>query len=212
MRHRVPSRCCVDWFDAMGRKRCVRPFPGPAPSFVNGRPIPSGARTRAPAAAWSDAVIAKTKLGRTALVAALCLGMSSDAAAAAWRCSARPVEPCAKQHGRLSSQNGRALLIWLIGTTRVVGLTNGVEELPSPVRRYLDMTSPDYSYIYGDFDICPSEPDRPGHMRTVCVAGAEKLVVQTLRRPRPPFRLLSTWPANDAAPSTNGASAPTGGF
>lgn len=56
------------------------------------------------------------------------------------------------------------------------------------------MTSPDHSYIYGDFDICPLEADRPGHMRRVCVVGAEKLVVKNLRNDRPAFRLLSTWP------------------
>ena len=61
------------------------------------------------------------------------------------------------------------------------------------------MTSSDHSYIYGDFDICPMEPDKPGHLRRVCVAGMEKLVVQNLRGSRPPFRLLSTWPAEDRA-------------
>ena len=108
-----------------------------------------------------------------------------------WRCSAPPIEPCAKQHGRLSGQNGIARKIWLIGTTRVVGLSD--TEMPALVERYIDMTSPDYSYIYGDFTICPLEPDRPGHLRFVCVTDAEKLVVQNLRRARPPFRLLATW-------------------
>jgi hypothetical protein len=95
----------------------------------------------------------------------------------------------------LSSQNGIALTIWLIGTTRVVGLDNEIDELPAQGRKYLDMTSPDHSYIYGDFDVCPVEPDKPGHMRRVCVAGAEKLVIQNLQGSRPAFRLLSTWPA-----------------
>ena len=110
--------------------------------------------------------------------------------------------PCASgrtvfsHHGRLSSQNGIGLKIWLIGTTRVVGLENPVDELPPLVRKYLDMASSDHSYIYGDFDICPMEPDKPGHLRRVCVAGMEKLVVKSLRSSRPPFRLLSTWPAD----------------
>jgi len=55
------------------------------------------------------------------------------------------------------------------------------------------------SYIYGDFEICPLEPVRAGYMRAVCVLSAEKLVVQNLRRSRPAFRLLSTWPSVDAA-------------
>jgi len=72
----------------------------------------------------------------------------------------------------------------------------GVEgtEFPALVEKYLEMTSPDHSYIYGDFDICPTEPDKPGVVRRVCVTGAEKLVVQNLRGSRPSFRLLETWP------------------
>ena len=67
------------------------------------------------------------------------------------------------------------------------------------------MTSSDHSYIYGDFDICPLESDKPGHLRRACVAGMEKLVVQNLRSSRPPFRLLSTWPADDRAAEENAA-------
>ena len=117
--------------------------------------------------------------------------------AQSWPCPEKPVEPCFKHHGRLSSQNGIALAVWLIGTTRRVGVANGFALSPA-IQRYLVMTSPEHSYIYGDFEICPLEPDTPGHLRDVCVAGAEKLVVENLRGLRPPFRLLSTWP--DAKP------------
>jgi hypothetical protein len=116
-----------------------------------------------------------------------------------WTCPEKPVEPCFKHHGRLSSQNGRALTVWLIGTTRRVQVANGLERLPAAVGRYLSMTSPEHSYIYGDFEICPLEPDTPGHMRQVCVAGAEKLVVENLRGLHP-FRLLSTWPDSKSRP------------
>jgi hypothetical protein len=105
---------------------------------------------------------------------------------------AKANESCFKHHGRLSSQNGIALMIWLIGTKRIVGLEDSV--LPPAVHEYLDMASPNHSYIYGDFEICPLEPDTPGHMRRARVAGAEKLVVKNLQDSRPPFRLLSTWP------------------
>ena len=112
----------------------------------------------------------------------------------AWPCPATPVEACFKHHGRLSSQNGIALKIWLIGTARVVGLNNDGDTLPAVMIKYLDMTSPNHSYIYGDFDICPTEPDRPGHLRRACLAGAEKLVVQDVQGVRPPLKILSTWP------------------
>jgi len=51
---------------------------------------------------------------------------------------------CFKHHGRLSSQNGTALMIWLIGTTRVVALENS--ELPPAVEKYLDMASLSYRH------------------------------------------------------------------
>jgi hypothetical protein len=72
------------------------------------------------------------------------------------------------------------------GTTRVVVLDNGGDHLPDGIAKYLDMTSPRHSYIYGDFEICPREPDEPGHMRRVCVASAEnssfRTSVETNRR------------------------------
>ena len=114
-----------------------------------------------------------------------------------WTCSAPPVEPCAKRHGRLSSQNGIALTLWVIGTRRVLALANDVDALPPEIQKYLEWTSEDHSYIFGDFLICPLEPDTPGQMRHVCVTGAEKLVVQPLRRPGPSFRIASTWPQKD---------------
>jgi hypothetical protein len=113
-----------------------------------------------------------------------------------WQCGSKPIEPCFTHHGRLSSQNGIGLKIWLIGTRRVVGLENSSDSLPPEILKYLDMASPNHSYIYGDFNICPLEPDRPGHLRLVCVNGARRLVVQNLRTSRPPFRLLSTWPGD----------------
>jgi hypothetical protein len=115
-------------------------------------------------------------------------------AAGSWRCRAKPIAACAKHHGRLSSQNGIALKIWLIGTNRIVAVDNDFDEdLPPVMQKYLDMTSPDHSYVYGDFEICPLEPDIPGHMRRVCVSDAENLVVENLMNKRQPFRLVSTW-------------------
>jgi hypothetical protein len=145
------------------------------------------------------------RLGIPVGVVALGIGFwlaTSTAAAGqiSWKCQAQPVETCAKRHGRLSSQNGVALKIWLTGTTRMVGLENDFEDLPQLVQKYLDMTSANHSNIFGDFDICPLEPDTPGHLRRACVVGAEKLVVQPLRSSRPPFRLLSTWPADGGEP------------
>jgi hypothetical protein len=119
--------------------------------------------------------------------------------APSWQCHARPIAPCFTAHGRLSSQNGAPLKIWLIGTNRVVRVENGFDNIPSAMQKYLEMTSPDHSYIYGDFEICPLEPDTPGHMRSACVTSATKLVVRNLRQSQPAFRLPSTWPSARSA-------------
>ncbi len=102
-------------------------------------------------------------------------------------------EPCFKHHGRLASYSDISLTIWLIGSTRVGYVANS-EKLPSVMQRYLAlMPWQDHSFIYGDFEICPLEPDKPGHMRTVRITSADNLVVQDVEARRPPFRLLSTW-------------------
>ena len=89
---------------------------------------------------------------------------------------------------------GTLLAVWVIGTTRRLRVENSEGEfLPTGISRYLEIASPNYSYIYGDFRICPIEPDRPGYMRSVCVADAQNLVVQSVTNARPPFRVLSTW-------------------
>jgi hypothetical protein len=117
-----------------------------------------------------------------------------DQAQAASTCERPPIEPCTTRHGRFSTQNGITRTIWLIGTTRKVNVTNELTDfLPSGVLRYTEMTSPDHSYIFGDFTLCPIEPDLPGHMRAVCVSNASKLVVQNINHSRPPFRVRSTW-------------------
>jgi hypothetical protein len=86
---------------------------------------------------------------------------------------ARPEYPCFKHHGRMSSgSNGIPTRIWLIGTNRVVAV-GGRYTLPENGDRYLDPTTPDYSYIYGDFELCPEEPDVAGTMRHVLLVGAE---------------------------------------
>jgi hypothetical protein len=102
--------------------------------------------------------------------------------------------PCFTHHGRLSSQNGVAIRIWLIGTKRSVGVTG---ELPPAIAKlevpYLSLTSEHHSYIFGDFTICPIGPDVAGHMRLVRLTAAANLVVQDIHRQRPPFKVTSTW-------------------
>jgi hypothetical protein len=101
------------------------------------------------------------------LVVPVVRGEQSGRPASAWRSSTPPVEACFTHRGRLSSQNGVARMMWLIGTTRIVKVENDDGEIPSVVEKYLEITSPNHSDIYGEFDICPLAPDKPGHMRPV---------------------------------------------
>lgn len=109
-------------------------------------------------------------------------------------CPKPPVEPCTIGHGRFSTQNGITQTIWLVGTTRRLDVANEADNFfPSTLTKYLEMTSQDHSYIFGDFTICPIEPDKPGFMRRVCVADAKNLVVQNIMNLWSPFRVQSTW-------------------
>ena len=124
----------------------------------------------------------------------LCAANASAIDSSGWRCGRVPTGPCVKQRGRLSSQNGIRYRLWLIGTKRVLDVAS--TEVPAFVEPYLVMTSDDHSHIFGDFEVCHLGPDVPGEARPACIIGGERLVVQNLRRERPPFRLLSTWPKN----------------
>jgi hypothetical protein len=115
------------------------------------------------------------------------------AASASGFAQSLPGYPCFNHHGRLWSGNGIAHRIWLIGTNRIVAVDEDFE-LPAGTNKYLDVTTPEYSFIYGNFELCPLGPDVPGHMRRVRLVHAEKLVVQNLNNSQPPFRLISTWP------------------
>lgn len=115
-------------------------------------------------------------------------------------CDKPPVEPCAVRHGRLTSRQGVPFAIWLIGTNRMIAVDNSPESfLSADSNRYLEVTSPDYSEMFGDFTICPLEPDQPRHMRRACVTLAKNLVVHHLKDQRPPFRVLSSW-STEASP------------
>ncbi len=153
--------------------------------------------------AGSNGLANRAKAMRRTLVATLlavwCATQIAVAEAVRWPCPVTPIESCFRHRGRLSSQNGIALTMWLVGTTRRLGVDNDSSALPAFVRKYLVITSEDHSYIYGDFEICPTEPDMPGRLRHVCISSAERLVVQNLQKPTPPFRLLQTWPPDSIA-------------
>jgi hypothetical protein len=55
-------------------------------------------------------------------------------------------------------------------------MDNENPELPRNVARRLD---PSKNCIYGDFEVCPLEPERPGAMQMSCIESAKNIVVET---------------------------------
>ena len=96
--------------------------------------------------------------------------------------------PCYWIHGRLEVANGNPTIrVWKIGTHRILGIlsgpgslkrnpNDGVEaKLPPNVDRALSKSA--YGGIFGDFEVCPLEPEVAGTMQTACIESAKNIVV-----------------------------------
>ena len=117
------------------------------------------------------------------MVAALLLTCGAAQAEPAEMCrsTSRLVGACFAVHGRLSAWNGTPTFrIQPSGTKRILGvdaadgdpehaLPPSLEALVKPDAFKVDLD--------GDFLVCPFAPDRPGHMRFVCIADASSLKV-----------------------------------
>jgi len=100
---------------------------------------------------------------------------------------------CYWTRGRLAVYNGRPpLRLWKIGTKRVLAIYSG----PSIKRGdEQDMMNPELTtnvekaftssddQIFGDFEICPLDADRPGEMQAACIESAKRIFVQKLTLP-----------------------------
>jgi hypothetical protein len=85
--------------------------------------------------------------------------------------------------GRLRYGNGTpALRLWQVGTHRVFGIVSGASatdpldnehpELPGNVSGKL---IPFKTEVFGDFEICTLEPEKPGTMQTACIEAGKSL-------------------------------------
>ena len=97
---------------------------------------------------------------------------------------------CYWTHGRITIGNGNPTFrMWKIGTKRLLGIFSGPSvshdrlspdqehpELPANVDKIwtIRLGAPP---LYGDFEVCPLAPGRPGAMRPVCVESAKNLFV-----------------------------------
>lgn len=115
-------------------------------------------------------------------------------------CKTPEIAPsCYWAHGRLAFYNGNpAFRFWKIGTRRVVGIFSGPPsyhgpmadttpladnenpEFPANVRRTLkslqELELP--LRVYGDFEVCPLEPETAGAMQAACIESAKNITTE----------------------------------
>jgi hypothetical protein len=99
--------------------------------------------------------------------------------------STRLTGPCFAVHGRLTACTGIPnARIWVIGTQRILGVVDasgnpaGVKLLPGSLDDKMFSSPPCSLAAFGDYTVCPLTVDRPGAMRSVCVARAANLVIR----------------------------------
>ncbi len=88
--------------------------------------------------------------------------------------SARVIGACFSVHGRIIVANGIPYRLWVIGTHRVLA----PDAVPQKVENLLEMdrVHPMSVSVFGDYEVCPLEKERPGWIRAVCIEGASHLV------------------------------------
>jgi hypothetical protein len=111
---------------------------------------------------------------------------------------------CYWTRGRLSLYNGNpSLRLWKIGSKRILGIYSGPDsqrydpldnehpELPLSLDRAYDaeykrrsaIKDPDAGLpepAFGDFEVCPLEPERKGVMQAACIESAKNIFIEKL--------------------------------
>jgi len=97
---------------------------------------------------------------------------------------------CYWTHGRLQEYEGTpAYRLWKIGTHHLLGIYSGPSawrgnrlsidnedpEFPPNLRKLIHSGS---VRVFGDFEVCPLEPERAGSMQAACMESAKNLFVQ----------------------------------
>jgi hypothetical protein len=127
------------------------------------------------------------RLVRILPIAALLAALSSTALADGGTPCAQSraiVGRCFVVHGRMFFPNGNPpVRISRLGTKRILGVLDGAKRddtdavLPEDLRGRLGPEWDKYE-VYGDFDVCPLAPERPGHMQFVCLKDAGHILLQ----------------------------------
>jgi hypothetical protein len=97
-------------------------------------------------------------------------------------------QSCRWVHGRLATGNGTpAYRLWAIGTHHLFGILSGPGPLPEldnedpQVPENLERLmphAPSYIDVFGDFEVCPLEPERTHTMQMACIQSAKKLITK----------------------------------
>jgi hypothetical protein len=96
-------------------------------------------------------------------------------------CKGNPdlVGQCFTVHGRVRIVNGAGMVIWRIGTDRILRAEDEEIIIPDSLSKALSKPGDVYGRdIFGDFEVCPLTKSKPGEMQTVCVASASHLVIR----------------------------------
>jgi hypothetical protein len=133
--------------------------------------------------------------GLAVLIPLACIGFALSVSGAQQRARKRNIvcktsanaKLCYLTHGRLNVANGTpSIRLWKIGTKRILAIHSGPgfkvgddrenesPELPANVERALSKSK--YGSIFGDFEICPLEPEVPGGMQDACIESGRNFV------------------------------------
>lgn len=103
-------------------------------------------------------------------------------AATAFAASSPPARTgqCVWVHGRFAVHNGSSIQrIWIIGTKRIIALSDYDNAVPPEIRAYERVASEKENWghaLYGDFQVCALEPSRPGRMQHVRMLRTRNLI------------------------------------
>jgi len=87
---------------------------------------------------------------------------------------------CFTVRGRLSLYNGAPTIrLWRAGTRRVLGVSSsyaeaGYSSIPPAIEKQLTWETE----VWGDFEVCPFTPRRPGEMQMICIESGKNLVTR----------------------------------
>lgn|SRR5580658_9544839 len=92
------------------------------------------------------------------------------------------IAQCFTVHGRVARYADGLVFPWPVGTKRLLDIAypptssrDGAEPfMPDGLRTLVDADA----VVFGDFELCPFERDKPRVMRHVCIQSASHLVVQ----------------------------------